>query len=620
MTATVVSTNSKSSMRWVVPAALVGAVAVLAVIAGLMSRSSAATTTSTAPTYAVTRGPLVISVSEPGTIKARQQEIIKSEVEGMATILYLIPEGTVAKKGDLLCELDASKLQDQRVSQEIVVLNAEAAHTAAVENLAVVQSQAKSDIAKAELDYKFAGEDLRKYEKSDYGLQVLEADNKITKLEQQLKQAQQKLEWSETLFKENYIAESQLKSDRLTANSLTLDLKAATMSRDALKEFTYNRQIAQLSSAVEQAAMALERVKRKASADEVQAKATLAAKKAEFERQTALLNKTNDMIKKAKMYAPTDGLVVYATTGGGGGFRSNNEPLAEGQSVRERQDLIYLPTADSVMAEVKVHESSLEKIRLGLPCRVVVDAVPGKVYTGRVAKIAPLPDATSFWQNPDLKVFNTDIHLDGDGTGLRTGMSCRAEIIVDYYPETLYVPVQAVTRVNGKPTVYLPGGDGPEARPVEIGLDNNVNVRILKGLEAGEKVLLNPPLAQASAHDEQPPSMDMPAIPAPTTRPAAGPTSRPSGAPGAGGPGRMGNMSSMTPEQREEMLKNMTPEQRQRMEEMRKRFESMTPEERERMRSQRGQRGEGGGRNPGGAGGPGGPGGGGANQGGPGGN
>ena len=61
------------------------------------------------------RGPLTIDVNESGTIRAREQLIIKSEVQGRTTILELVPEGTEVKEGDLLVGLDASTLEDQRI-------------------------------------------------------------------------------------------------------------------------------------------------------------------------------------------------------------------------------------------------------------------------------------------------------------------------------------------------------------------------------------------------------------------------------------------------------------------------------------------------------------------------
>ena len=116
------------------------------------------------PTFTVKRGPLTISVVESGTIKPRDQQIIKNEVEGRTSIITLVREGTRVKKGNLLVELDASTLQDNKINQEISVQNTEAAYINAQENLAIVSSQAASDVNQAELNLEFARQDLQKYE------------------------------------------------------------------------------------------------------------------------------------------------------------------------------------------------------------------------------------------------------------------------------------------------------------------------------------------------------------------------------------------------------------------------------------------------------------------------
>ena len=161
------------------------------------------------------------------------------------------------------------------------------------------------------------------------------------------------------------------------------------------------------------------------------------------------------------------------------------EPLDEGQEVRERQELIYLPTTTSAMAEVDVHEANLEKVRKGLTAVITVDALPGRKFRGRVVHIAPLPDAQSMWMNPDLKVYNTEIHLEDNDSTLRTGMSCQAEIIFERYDDAVYIPVQAVLRVKGEPTVYVVRGGKVSPQNVGIGLDNNRMIRIVQRTRRG---------------------------------------------------------------------------------------------------------------------------------------
>jgi len=155
-----------------------------------------------------------------------------------------------------------------------------------------------------------------------------------------------------------------------------------------------------------------------------------------------------------------------------------------------------------------VHESSLEKIQVGLPVRVTVDALPGKVFSGKVASIAPLPDARSMFMNPDLKVYPTQIDIEGGANGLRSGMTCKAEIIVAQYPSALYVPVQSIIQVNGRTSAYVREGERTEPRAVEIGLDDNRMVRIISGLKVGETVLLNPPLAAGTAVRQEEPAQE----------------------------------------------------------------------------------------------------------------
>ena len=568
------------------------------VLAGVAIIASRATTRKEVmSTFQVQRGPLTISVGERGTIRARQQEVIKSLVEGQSTIIYLIDEGQHVKKGDLLVELDSSKLQDAMVNQQIQVQNAEANYIGTRENLEVVKNQAKADIAKAQLDAQFAKEDLRKYKEGDYPNELATAQSKITIAKEELQRAKEKLRWTEVLFKEKYVSETELQADRLSAQKTTLDLDLAQRSLTLLQDYTYKRKIDELESQVSQTDMALERATRKAAADLAQAEADLTAKESEFQRQKSQLSKTQSQIQSCKMYAPTDGLVVYATTGQNRGGRT--EPLEEGASVRERQDLVYLPTATDMMAEIKIHESNLNKVRVGMPVVLTIDALPGVRYAGRVSRIAPLPDGASMWMNPDLKVYTTEIILDGDGTALKTGMSCMARIVVDNIADALHLPVQAVVR-DQDATVVLRARrrwTAPAAAGVTLGLDNNDRVHIVSVRERGRVRLGNPADVRKRPTGERRFNATYGCRIAFSGRSSARdrtggrcrprlPLSPPSSkSVKRRRPRRRPTWASMTPEQRREQMQRMTPEQRAAA---RARMEaSMTPEQREQFARRR---------------------------------
>lgn len=538
---------------------------------------------SNVPTYQVKRGPLTISFVESGTIKARDQIIIKNEVEGRTSIISLIPEGTRVEKGDLLVELDASSLEDQKIDQEIRVQNTEASFIGAKESLAVVENQAKSDVDLANLNLEFAKQDLEKYIQGEYPYQLDKADAEITLAQEELVQAKETLRWSTTLYEEKYISQTELQKDELAEKKKALDVQLAQKSKQLLADYTYKRDLAQLKSDVSQAEMALERTERKARADVIQAKAELKAKEAEYNRQKDKLQKIQDQLKKTKVYAPADGLAIYATSAKSGGWRSRTEPLDEGQEVRERRELIYLPTGNLSNAEITIHESNLKKTQIGLPATIVVDALPGNTFYGTVKQIAPLPDAQSMWMNPDLKVYNSEIYIDGNNEILRTGMSCQAEIIIQQYKDAIYVPLQAVLRVGTEPTVYVKAGDSSEPRKVKTGLDNNKVIHILDGLDEGDVVLLNPPLKSAAVNFEnhsnlpgQSSSVEMQQkISERLNNINTGETDKKSDRATDG---------TLGTKERKRRSGNLDPEKR---EEMKKRFQQMSPEEREKIRKER---------------------------------
>jgi HlyD family secretion protein len=552
-------------------------------------------------TFVAKRGPLTISVLESGTIQPREQITLRNEVEGRTTIVRLVPDGSIVKKGDLLVELDASTLKDKIIDQDIQVQRAHASFVDANENLAVIKNQAKSDIDIARLNLKFARQDLQQYLEGIYPKDVNELTAKIRLAEEDLKRAEDVNDWSKRLYEEKYLSETEYLADKLSVQRRRLERDVALSDLHLLENYTYHRQIDQLTSDVNQAEMALERTERKAAASVIQAEADLRAKDLEYKRQQEKLKKIEDQLSKTQIYAPQDGMVLYATSSGGRRPWDRRDPMEIGVEVSERQDLINLPTTNSMKAQVDIHETSLEKVHMGLPAVITIDALAGKKFLGRVSSIAPLPDAMSMWMNPDLKIYPTDIILEDTDSDLRTGMSCKAEIIIAQYEDAVYVPVQAVLRVGGRHTIFVVKNGTTEERRVEAGLDDNRMIHIINGLEEGEVVLMTPPLKAATMEvgsrtgtvglidtnnvsDSFRERVNQKLEQANDTEKER---------PQQGSPGSEGTRAP-SPEDRERMrqrFENMTPEQRQQeMEKMRRRFENMSPEERERIQQRfRGQ-------------------------------
>ena len=534
-------------------------------------------------TTLVKEGPLWITLAEKGTINARSQVVLPSEVEGQTQVLWLVAESTQVEAGDLLVRLDSSRLEDELTDRQIMEQNAEADFISARENLGVVKNQAKSDVNKAELAVQFATEDLKKYIEGDYPNELKDARARLTLAEADLATREDDLKGNERLYEGDFITANELEVSKRRLQRAQVDLELAEASINLLKEFTYKRNVTQLESDFEESKKALERTRLKASADVVQGEARLKAREAKYAREQGKLAKIEEQIAKTEIFAPVAGRVVYATrTSRGGHGPPRQEPLEEGTMIRERQDVINLRTDNSVTVQITIHEANLGKVHPGLPVRITVDALPGREFTGRVAKVALLPDAQNFWMNSDTKVYGVDIDVDGDWSELRTGMSCRAEIVIERHDKAVYVPTESVLLIDGVPTVFVVKGSKTEKRAVEVGLANERVIRIAANLAPGERVLSMPPLDSAAVTypsdfvesveiQSYAPSGPIAGV-ARDRESAPGPSSleRPSEGRRGGWEGRGRG--------------NMTPEQRAAM---RKRFESMPPEERTQMRERR---------------------------------
>lgn len=441
----------------------------------------------------VEAGAFDVTVNAAGSIKAKDQVVIINTLEGMTTVLSVVDEGTIVNKGDALIELDASALEDQLLERQIKVQTAQANFIQARENLEVVKSQAQSDVEAARLAFQFAQDDLQKYRQGEFPNQKKEQLAEIAVAEEELRRAEEKYTWSKVLFDENFLSQTELQADELAAQKSRIDLELSQSNLDLLLKFTHVRRLAELNAEVDKTRNELARTERKALSTQVQAEADFNSKQALLERETTKLTKVKESISKTVIVAPQAGVVVYATSLQRN-FRGNTEPLSAGQQVRERQELIYLPSAGAMIAETKIHESNLEKVAVGHEALVYVDSMPGRIFRAEVRSVALFPDALSSWLNPEVKLYQTDLLLRDTDDSLRSGMNCRIEIQVESFADTLTVPIQAVILSKGQPYVYRLREGRVEQQSVKLGQSSASRVQILAGVAKGDRVQLNPPI------------------------------------------------------------------------------------------------------------------------------
>lgn len=467
---------------------IVGLAVIVLAVAALRSSRSAPQAFSY---YEVKRGDFLVSIVEGGTLQAVNDEVIRSEVEGTARIIFIVPEGSYVKKGDLLVELDSASSQDAVNLQQINVEKAQFALIQAQQQLDIQKSIVDSEIKAANLRVEFAESDLKKYAEGEALQARRNAQIEITNVLENLQIADERLQWSEKLYKNGFETKGNLDKDRLTFSQTGLRLEQTRKALDLLETFDIPKKSRELEAALQEARENLDRVKLQGDRKLAQFKADVETQKKTLELSQTKLERDKKQLLATKIFAPQDGLVVYGSAEGGGHF-SNESMIEEGAVVRNRQEIIKLPDVSAMKLRVKIHESHINQVQLGQTAFIVLDSMPDQRFQGEVSKVAPLPDSQSRWGNPDLKVYATEIFVTEKLPDVKPGVSARAEIIITNLPNVLTVPIQAVTTRKGKQVVFLANAP-QEPVPVSVGMYNTKFIEITSGLKEGDQVMLSPP-------------------------------------------------------------------------------------------------------------------------------
>lgn len=224
---------------------------------------------------------------------------------------------------------------------------------------------------------------------------------------------------------------------------------------------------------------------------------------ASLERQLAQAEAEVDMmelrIARMEILAPLNGFPIYATTttslaaalGGGG-----QAPLRVGDQVSSGRNLATIPDLASMLIDASVEEIDRGRIHVGDEVIVRVDALPELSVETTLERISPLAE---YANNGSGRTFHAQALLgENVDARIRPGMNGSMDIVTERIPDAMIIPAQALFTRDGKPAVYVAGGES--FRPVGVVvLARNVNEIAVEGIHADARVTLVDPFASVDA-------------------------------------------------------------------------------------------------------------------------
>ena len=192
--------------------------------------------------------------------------------------------------------------------------------------------------------------------------------------------------------------------------------------------------------------------------------------RAQFLQNEARVDELRIKLGKATVRSPVNGFVGkrYMDTGA---FASTNTPIVSVVDIAQ------------VKLVANISEREFNRLDAGAPARITVDAYPGEIFTGKLARLAPVLD-------PRTRMTEVEVEVANENFRLRPGMYARVEITAERRKDSVVLPREALVGVGETAGIFViqrdPSGDVARFVSAKTGLQDGDHIEILEGISEGQ--------------------------------------------------------------------------------------------------------------------------------------
>lgn len=293
----------------------------------------------------------------------------------------------------------------------------------------------------------------------------------------------------------------------LKRNQDLFDAKLIAAQDFEAKKVTYDLAVATLQES--------ERKVEQAKAERAQAAAQLASSQKKVAQEEAMVSRTANVLSEYDAIAPLDGVVTDLPVRVG-------ETVVPGIMSSTSSIIMTIADMSVITAEVHVDETDIVSVKLDQPADVTIDAIPDKIFKGRVIEIGDtaivrstgVSASQSQTSSQEAKDFKVVLALDIPQDEVRPGLSCTAKITTATRSHAIAIPIQALTiRQKGqleqpKPGqkqqldpaalkaakeeiqgVFVVNNGKAKFREVKTGITGATDIEVLSGLKDGDQIV-----------------------------------------------------------------------------------------------------------------------------------
>lgn len=447
-------------------------------------------------------------VTASGEVRPIQFMNLTSEVQGRIEEIY-VKEGDQVKKGQLLVKLDPNQLESSADAQF-------AAYQSSQQELAATQTQvtaAQNQLMQSEQALNASDAAVNASRQN-----VVASQTDVDRAQVDVNTAQREFNRNAQLLESGVISrfEYDQKKDQLELAQASLRNARARLES---AKISVNEAIARRN----QQAVAVRDAKRAVETANINVRSS----RARADQQAAALRGQRNQRDKTLQVAPINGIIAEIPSKVGTFAVAGLSTTA----------LMTIADMSTVNIEVKVDETSIDRVAVGQKAKVKVDALGDREVVGEVTQKTPLAVGKSQTSGglstninvQEAKEFRVVIELKDISeevkSSLRPGMSATAEITTATANDVVAVPLQALIekKPEASPSPTL-AGDGAQPaekakpilgvyilvdgkakfREVQPGIIGESDRQVLSGVEAGDEVITGPGRVLSTLKDDSP--------------------------------------------------------------------------------------------------------------------
>lgn len=180
----------------------------------------------------------------------------------------------------------------------------------------------------------------------------------------------------------------------------------------------------------------------------------------------ANINNIKVQLENAVITSPISGIIT-------------NRNISPGEIASPGTALLMIADTSILKLKGTVSQEVIPLLQAGQNIDVSVDIYPNKTFAGKIDNIGPMAVSTGEYFPIEISIKNS-----GD---IKAGLSAHASIGLTS-DGGVVVPFSSVVQNNGQSYVYVIKNNIVSKRIVTLGLKNDKEIEVLKGLDAGERV------------------------------------------------------------------------------------------------------------------------------------